>query len=383
MSDYIDSIKSVMIDLAESNFSEFEKLGHAVEGHNGPYGHSDTPVRNTCHWCIIFGYLWKITQEERYYSLMNRFADYICSIQRESESGAIECMTTDLFDHLNGLIGQAWAIEALTYAYKATCKKEYLHTAKRIYLSQKYDRTNHLWQRIELDGQNIGYDYTFNHQLYFAAAASMISDCEYDEQLENIISDFLEGTLIHFNINDDGRICHYVSLPRPAGRKYYLRKIIKTIGQPLKVLDPNAFNLDNHEIGYHLFDMYIFALLYKKYYSLAIFHTDKFKKALDYALDIDSLNKSFNSLNFQKLSQTPLKRFVKLNKFSYAYNSPAFELPYIAKVFDTLDTIDCEKLWEFQLNWLYDKSKHSFSRNNLDTNTLNARIYEIIPFIEN
>lgn len=53
MSDYIDSIKSVMIDLTESNFSEFEKLGYAVEGHNGPYGHSDTPVRNTCHWCII------------------------------------------------------------------------------------------------------------------------------------------------------------------------------------------------------------------------------------------------------------------------------------------------------------------------------------------
>jgi len=379
---FIDNITKVMIRMADSNYDVFNLKGFATEGCNGPYGHNDTPVRNTSHWCIIFGYLWKVTHDIRYYTIMLKFADYICYMQSKSQSGAVECMTTDLFDHLNGLIGQAWAIEALTYVYKKTNNDKYLETAKRIYTSQKYDWSTHLWRRIELDGRDIGYDYTFNHQLYFALAASKISDCEYDEKIEEVVADFLEGTLTHFNIHNDGLICHYVSLPRPSGRKYYLRKIVKTLGQPLKFLDPNAFNLNNHEIGYHLYDMYIFALLYNKYSNFKIFQTDKFKKALEYSMNIYSLNIKFNTINFQKFKRTPLKKFVKLNKFSYGYNSPAFELPVIAKSFNFLDRIDCNQLWNFQMEWFYDKVKNSFSRNNHDSNTLDARLYEIIPFLE-
>lgn len=381
MNEIKEFINVTLQEMADEVYQTFKLLGHAIEGHNGPYGHSDTPVRNTCHWLIIYGYLWKKKHNKKYYDIMCLFADYICDIQQQSESGAIECMTTDLFDHLNGLIGQAWAIEALVFAYKIANDERYIKTALAIYHAQQYDWNNHLWERIELDGSNIGYDYTLNHQMYFAAAASMISDCHRDEEIEIKVKDFLDGLMTHFNVHPDGLICHYVALPRPQGKKHPIRKLVKTVGQPLKFIDPNGFNLSNHEIGYHLYDMYVFALLYPKYKDAAIFLTEKFKKAFAYAMDVDGLNERFNRFNFERLKKSFLARYVKLNKFSYGYNSPTFELPVIGLAFNSLDKIDVADLWEFQYSWFYDETSKNFGRNNHDGKILTCRIYEIIPYL--
>lgn len=376
-----EQINKILHKMADESYPTFIALGHAIEGHNGPYGHCDTPVRNTCHWCIIYGYLWQTTKEKKYYEIMCSFADYICNRQQKSCSGAIECMKTDLFDHLNGLIGQAWAIEALVCAYRISHVEHYLDTAKKIYCTQNYDWTNHLWERVEIDGSNIGYDYTLNHQMYFAVAASMISDCKHDEQIERIVKDFLDGMLTHFNVHSDGLICHYVNLPRPQGRKHRLRKFVKMIGQPLKFINPNGFNPNNYEIGYHLYDMYVLALIYPKYRDAEIFSTEKFKKALAFAMDIENLNQKFNRYNFEKLQKGFLALFVKLNKFSYGYNSPAFELPVIGLAFNRIEQIDVADLWRFQYDWIYDKTSKTFCRNNHDEKTLTCRIYEIIPYL--
>ncbi len=68
-------------------------------------------------------------------------------------------------DHLNGMIGQAWTIEALVYAYQTLGNRAYLDCAKRIYHAQRFDPAAGFWIRTGLDGARLGYDFTVNHQV--------------------------------------------------------------------------------------------------------------------------------------------------------------------------------------------------------------------------
>ena len=124
--EYVDVVNAFIKEIADKNYESIYNNGHANAGVNGPYRFVDTPVRNSGHWLIITSYLWKITREERYKELAFHLANYIVDEQKKTSSGAIECMTGERFDHLNGLIGQAWTIEALVYAYEVFRKKEYL-----------------------------------------------------------------------------------------------------------------------------------------------------------------------------------------------------------------------------------------------------------------
>ena len=92
--------------IADKNLDVFLRQGYATAGHNGPHGHPDTPARNTAHYLVIYSYLYKKTGVDKYKKICDIFASYLYDIQAQSKSGAVKCMETDRFDHLNGLIGQ-------------------------------------------------------------------------------------------------------------------------------------------------------------------------------------------------------------------------------------------------------------------------------------
>ena len=189
---YVDVVNAFIKEIADKNYESIYNNGHANAGVNGPYRFVDTPVRNSGHWLIITSYLWKITREERYKELAFHLANYIVDEQKKTSSGAIECMTGERFDHLNGLIGQAWTIEALVYAYEVFRKKEYLDTAVEIFYSQKFDEKNCLWERVEITGENIGFDYTLNHQVWFACAGLMLLGNLNDDTIHKQVYGFLK-----------------------------------------------------------------------------------------------------------------------------------------------------------------------------------------------
>lgn len=116
--------------VADLNYEKFYEQGFATAGHNGPHGHVDTPVRNTSHYLIIYTYLYKKSCSEKYLRICRKFADYLCKCQSLSKSGAIKCMESDFFDHLNGLIGQGWVIEALIYYYEVSHDERCIEAAK-------------------------------------------------------------------------------------------------------------------------------------------------------------------------------------------------------------------------------------------------------------
>lgn len=48
--------KIYMRKIADMYYDRFLSQGYATEGHNGPHGHIDTPVRNTSYYLIIYNF---------------------------------------------------------------------------------------------------------------------------------------------------------------------------------------------------------------------------------------------------------------------------------------------------------------------------------------
>ena len=118
-----ETINDLLISIAQVKIDELSNKEFIDGGSNGPYNCVDTPVRNSAHWCVTFSYLYNITKEKKYYEAIIKLSNYILKIEGESASGSVKCMDGKGFTDTNGLIGQAWAIEGLLFAYKTTNKK--------------------------------------------------------------------------------------------------------------------------------------------------------------------------------------------------------------------------------------------------------------------
>lgn len=355
--------------IADRNFYEYYNQGYATPGNNGPHGHLDTPVRNTSHYLVIYGYLYKKTLNEKYLEICKKFADFLCTEQSKSISGAIQCMIHNDFDYLNGLIGQAWAVEGLLYFYDIIQDVKYLDAAYNIYCSQIYDYKLHLWHRIELDGTDLGVDYTYNHNVWFAACGFKLAELKGDSEINSQIIDFLtHGTKRDFRTYKNGLLKHTIGL-RNMSNKENIKKIIKILCTPVRKLYPRKLDLHYIEYAYHIFDMYAFEILKEKYGYLDLFSTSKFKKAEELACNLDWYNRK----NIQKKS---------FNVFSYSYNSPAFEIPYVCLASKKLETEVIDTAFEISKKLMYCDESKMFTKDNYDVELFNARCYEIVRYLE-
>ena len=186
-------VEELLRTAADALFDEFAGRGYAIPGNNGPYHCQETPVRNTGHWLVLYAYLWKTTREEKYKDLCLTFGDYLVHEERKSRSGAVQCVEDPrALDPINGLIGQAWTIEALLYAYGLFHREEYLTSAVRIFKSQTYDGETGFWKRTDMNGTVIDYDYTINHQVWFCLAGLLILKYREDGDIARQTERFLD-----------------------------------------------------------------------------------------------------------------------------------------------------------------------------------------------
>lgn len=378
----MDRITSFIQMAADEAYDEFYKQGHAIQGNNGPYKYTDTPVRNTAHWLIVYSYLWKTTKNEKYYNISIRFANFLVEKERLTKSGAIECMTGDDFDHLNGLIGQAWVVEALVYAAETLSNNMYYEVALSIYNSQCFDENAGLWKRVEIDGTVLGYDYTVNHQVWYAIAGCMLNAYKRNSEIEQQINLFLQAINdSHFRVYRDGLIRHYLDVNRPNGSLSFhakLKRFIKDTMFPLRRKDPHRFDSRAQEKGYHVFELYGYAILASYCPNATVFDSVKFKRALAYGLNIKKLNKELNINALMRKS-----KYAQMNKYAYGYNSPAFELPYVNLIFRNERNEEMlEFLFDIQCRLTCSGLSKKFDKNNFDAETLTARLYEYVRYID-
>lgn len=359
MDEYLYKIK----DIADFHLDTFLDAGHAPKGCNGPYKNNDTPIRNTSHWAVTYSALYQIFKEEKYFNIINRFANYLLDSTNYGISGAAICRK-NAADDTNGVIGQAWVIEGLLACYDITKNENLFDRAISVFDSQELSVETGLWKIRCSDGRNIGYDYVYNHNLWFSAAGSQILDRKNIQNVRKKILIFLNHSKTTYGVQPSGCLYHLINLNVGfIGNIKFSAKKVLTDFNISKFKDINYL-----EKGYHLFDLYGFALLMNQFSDHPALNSAKLKKAITYGAGKHFLN-SLGAIG------------KPLNRYSYPYNSPAFEYPYITSVLGVgCDEKIAEKMLEIQFTELFDEKRMLFLNKNEDPDTLTARMYELIRY---
>lgn len=341
--------------------------GFAPKGCNGPYCNQDTSLRNSAHWFIVFQYLAKLCKADKYREVAELLMNYLLDDSNYGLNGAPLCREDEHTDNVNGLIGPAWVAEAFIYAYQSLGRVEYLKKAFSILNSAAFQSTEKMWEIIDTNGKNWGIDRTLNHQVWYAAICKellyigegLISGTE---KMESEVEQFIGHLPWIMRSYPNGVFLH---IARMSGNikyaaKYYLKATLRFLMGNLKV--NSSWNLFYQlEEGYLSFDVYGFAIL-KQYAPELVFE------------------KSGAVMKAAKLCQSEkfISHLVKSsNKYAFAYNSPLYEYAYIRRMFTCAlnATIECETL-------LTDHNKVLGTQSFYDENTLNARCYELIRYLE-
>lgn len=374
-------LSEILIRISEKAFELQNKDGSFPGGHNGPYHDLETSVRNSGHWLITFAKCYGLTGEDKYIEKVSEIAEYLCSESARPEGYSFYHRNSKGKDKCNGVVGQAWTIEALVEATKVLGDTKYATLAEEVFLQHPFNHDYGLWNRLEINGQVLTMDETFNHQLWFAACGSLINGNK-DSEINFRIERFMDCLSQNLTVLDDGLIHHHIEQLREntiwSDLKYHnkldkeflntlqkirytnLLKFIPLIGQTReKRIQRQLYK----SIGYHSFNMYAFALLKSQTPSHNFWDSEPFKKTIEYMLKDEYI---------KTLDQ---------NKYGYPYNPPGFEVPCSLFGLKDMNKNKLIKTSEFWLNEqfsrCYNKKTCSMDRNNEDPLTHTARIYEL------
>lgn len=379
----LEKIDAVVCDMADKILSE----GIAVvkPGNNGPYYNIETKVRNQAHWAIVFSKYYKSSGDEKYKKLVIMLADDILSSEFYNQKGVYKCREVKKGDEVNGVIGAAWIIEGLINACMITNDRRYYDRAVEMFLAVPFNERLGIWNRRNTKNEKLSVDATFNHQLWFAASGAMINHCIKNDEIKSMLKVFIKKLPGNMTVRKNGRIGHF-TMNDQNGFLGYFGRIYRDISNDFK----EAFkkpSLAYKETGYHAFNLYGFAIL-KEYYDedIAFLSSRRFRKCLSFAAE----QRYYDMLTYadKKMDETNVGSRIEngFNVFSFAYNSPAFELKNVYDTFKMNDEksralldLFCGKMLELS----YDDEKLLFCRNTDDPVTLTARIYEMLPFVKN
>ncbi len=359
MDEYLYKLK----EIADYHLEAFMTVGHAPKGCNGPYKNNDTPIRNTAHWAVTYAGLYKLFDEKKYADVVELFADYLLDSKNYGIGGAAICRR-DSTDDTNGVVGQAWVIEGLLACYDITQNEKLLDRAISVFDSQELIEETGLWKIHCSDGRNAGYDYVYNHNLWFAAAGSQILSRKDIPSIRGKVTIFLDYSKDTYGVQPSGCLYHLIN-----SNVSFVGNIKFGVKKALTDFNVAKFrNMNYLEKGYHLFDLYGFALLKKQFSNHPELNSAKLKKAIAYGNEEQFLN------DLGAVGKP-------LNQYSYPYNSPAFEYPYVSSVLgEGCNEKIAERMLEIQFAELFDKERMMFSNKNEDPETLTARVYELLRY---
>jgi hypothetical protein len=326
-------------------------------GRNGPYNDSETPVRNTAHWLITLLKAFEISAEPAFVDSARRTVHYLLSPSARPMNATFFCRTNPEKDFCNGVIGQAWVIEALAIAGEKLNDPKCIDVARNVFMLHPFDNEAGLWRRVNVDGSYNTFDMTFNHQLWFAAAGSLIEK-DSDSPINSRIKRFMERlSESHLNIDPTGRIRHTIAkqAPKASGSGKWIAFIRRNKGS-----NKTSNQMASKEIGYHAFNMYAFTILRQQMPDLPFWKSFKFLTALNFIDKEEFVSGLENSI------------------YGYPYNPPGFEAAFTIQEFSSGVSFSRSREWwvEQQLRRSYDSKTKMLSRSTEDEKTLTARFYE-------
>jgi hypothetical protein len=342
---------------------------YITAGHNGPYFDTETPVRVYGNWLIVFARCFEITGKKKYYDKVQVLAEKI--LQDKYRPFAKSYYHRDKVgkDHCNGLVGQAWTFEALARASQILNDQCYVDSARSVYHQHNFNHELGLWNRLEIDGARLSIDDTFNHQLWFAACALLLS-VNSSDSIATDVRCFIDSLNANLTIMENGLIYHPIerALPVVEDAKVTLvlrvKKILRPfyvglLSKPKQAAHIAQAKMINKSIGYHSFNMYAFAMLKQRLPGHPFWDSKEMNKMVLY---IKSDEYSSNIVG---------------NKYSFSYNPPGYEVPFSLSVLDEENIEQYARWVNMQLHKTYSENVGMFDRNNEDAVTLTSRIYEL------
>ncbi len=252
--------------------ADYVMTNEPLQGHNGPYNDLETKVRIYSHWSILLIKAFSISGDRKYRDRAIGFINYLFTKKARPYEFTFYNRNSNTKDKCNGLIGQAWAIEALMYANEVLNDLNYIKLAEHIFLLHSFNKALGFWRKREIDGTKLWFDMTFNHQLWFAMAGSLIGN----DVISRQINRFMERLNRNLQVYDNGLIRHFVYAGISTPIYLVKNKILNT--------NISKINLYEKEVGYHAFNCYALSLLKGKYPNHKFWNSRKLKKVLDFTL---------------------------------------------------------------------------------------------------
>lgn len=351
----IENLYDLIERSASAALKEQRDDGAMPGGHNGPYRDPETPVRNTSHWLITFAKAHEISGEKRYREAAQQALAYLLSREARPMEATFWHRKNPEKDSCNGLIGQAWTIEALVAAAEFFDDEQPIHVAEEVFLLHPFAEDLSLWRRTAADGRYLQLDYTLNHQIWFAAAGALLSP-HADKRVRRRVRHFMDNLHRHFRIHRSGLIKH--RMPSAYSWRRYIKKNVKQVIN----LDFGTGVPKKKEVGYHQFNLYGLSLLSEYYPDHPFWESRTFEKACKY----------LRSSEFRKeIPQSP---------YGFPYNPPGFEVSFaldtFASIFEDDSESEQERWVSEQINRCYDPNSHLMTKNCPDPHTQAARLYE-------
>lgn len=345
--------------------------GSFPPGQNGPYEDPETPARNTSHWLVTLSRLTTdkfspfvtADRQEEFRAAAERAVGYLMSDVARPGDATVLHRTQAGKDRCNGLIGQAWTIEALVTAAEVFDRTDLIDLAAELFLLHPFNERVALWQRVDTDGSVLGFDRTFNHQLWFAAAGAELA-AHHGGRVDGRVSRFLsrlpqlldttERGLIRHLLRPDFALGEYVDLLFDSTeRELWRNKLLHRVRPP-----SNKRLLRRKAVGYHSFNLYGLAMLSERYPNHPVWQTDRLSSALEYA------------------TSDLFRRRLDGNPYGYPYNCSGIELAYALSTFGLLEEAGQQRWLTRQFARTYDPESETVMGNTPDPATLTARLYE-------
>lgn len=347
------TLHELLIREAADTLKKQKGDGSFPPGHNGPYKDPETPVRNTSHWLFTLCRLYELTHDPEYHRAAMRAADYLLSEKARPGKGSFWCRKNPRKDTSNGVIGQAWVIEALVLASKVLNREECYRLAEEIFLLHSWDGERGYWKKVALDGSEAGVDTTFNHQLWFGAIAGLLRRT--DEALQ-LSREFFDRQAVHARLYQNGVIFHNSPLVRftPA----FLRPgdIYRGIRQYYR-FSRTKKSLWSKSAGYHAFNLYAFALYRETLPDHPYWKSEHFRNML-------------SALEHEEFVREQMD-----NPYSYPYNPVGIELAYVLETF-VPDKPHKVSVWLERQFRVTAEPGSVMTGKSVDPETSSARIYE-------
>ena len=340
----------IFLSIVEAACALQKDNGEMPSGCNGPHGHIETPVRTTSHWAISFIKAYKLTNERKYYKSAQKCKNYLIKFPHPyRKSDTFIYRTAAHADRCNGLIGTAWTLESLIACYRFFGDEKCLQLAEKLFLLHPFNLKTFRWSRVECDGRILSEDMTFNHQLWFCAAALPLVKLSRELKIKSP-EIFLKNLNKNMTVRNTGCIVHTASdYPRD-----YLKKLKFIFSKKYRA------KLEEKEWGYHFFNTHALGMI-------------KSERKNGHYLETKNIKKSI-----QLLSSSMLKTKALNNAYSYPYNPPGFEVPYSLYAFSCSNWLEEAEFWlNQQIGKTFSSTRKDLSQNTTDPVTLTARIYEV------